>query len=83
MCNPDDSGHCDPNILRHHVSPLQTQPALVGWLSVLECAFWGFLPLFALLHLFPLFRLFVTSFAEGPGRQQGIPSLLHFNYAHP
>ena len=34
--------------------------ALVGWLSVLECAFWGFLPLFALLHLFPVFRLFVT-----------------------
>ena len=34
--------------------------ALVGWLSVLECAFWGFLPLFALLHLFPQFRLFVT-----------------------
>ena len=34
--------------------------ALAGWLSVLECAFWGFLPLFALLHLFPLFRLFVT-----------------------
>ena len=27
--------------------------ALVGWLSVLECTFWGFLPLFALLHLFP------------------------------
>ena len=24
MCNPDDSGHCDPDILRHHVSPLQT-----------------------------------------------------------
>ena len=37
--------------------------ALVGWLSVLECAFWGFLPLFALLHLFPLFRLFVTHMA--------------------
>ena len=35
--------------------------ALVGWLSVLECTFWGFLPLFALLHLFPLFHLFVTS----------------------
>ena len=31
----------------------------MGWLSVFECAFWGFLPLFALLHLFPLFRLFV------------------------
>ena len=27
--------------------------ALVGWLSVLECAFWGFLLLFALLYLFP------------------------------
>ena len=34
--------------------------ALVGRLSVLECAFWGFLLLFALLHLFPLLRLFVT-----------------------
>ena len=34
--------------------------ALVGRLSVLECAFWGFLLLFALLHLFPLVRLFVT-----------------------
>ena len=34
--------------------------ALAGWLSVLECAFWGFLLLFALLHLFPLMRLFVT-----------------------
>ena len=34
--------------------------ALVGGLSVLECAFWGFLLLFALLHLFPLLRLFVT-----------------------
>ena len=32
----------------------------MGWLSVLERAFWGFLLLFALLHLFPLFRLFVT-----------------------
>ena len=31
--------------------------ALVGWLSVLECALWGFLPLFTLLHLFPLSRL--------------------------
>ena len=29
-------------------------------LFVLECAFWGFLPLFPLLHLFPLLRLFVT-----------------------
>ena len=27
---------------------------LVGRLSVLECAFWGFLLLFALLNLFPL-----------------------------
>ena len=34
--------------------------ALVGRLSVLERAFWGFLLLFALLHLFPLLRLFVT-----------------------
>ena len=34
--------------------------ALVGWLSVLECAFWGFLPMFTLLHLFPLSRLSVT-----------------------
>ena len=34
--------------------------ALVGWLSVLECAFWGFLPLFTQLHLFPLSRLSVT-----------------------
>ena len=33
--------------------------ALVGRLSVLECAFWGFLLLFALLHLFPLLRLFL------------------------
>ena len=24
MCNLDDSGHCDPDISRHHVSPLQT-----------------------------------------------------------
>ena len=29
--------------------------ALVGRLSVLECAFWDFLLLFALLHLFPLY----------------------------
>ena len=35
--------------------------ALVGWLSALECAFWDFLLLFALLHLFPLLRLFVTT----------------------
>ena len=34
--------------------------ALIGWLSVLECAFWGFLLLLALLHLFPLLCLFVT-----------------------
>ena len=40
--------------------------ALVGWLSVLECASWGFLPLFALLHLFPLYRLFVTA-SVSPG----------------
>ena len=33
--------------------------ALVDRLSVLECAFWGFLLLFALLHLFPLLRLFL------------------------
>ena len=37
--------------------------ALVGRLSVLGCAFWGFLLLFALLHLFPLLRLFVTQIA--------------------
>ena len=35
--------------------------ALTGRLSVLECAFWGFLLLFALLHPFPLLRVFVTS----------------------
>ena len=34
--------------------------ALMDRISVLECAFWGFLLLFALLHLFPLLRLFVT-----------------------
>ena len=34
--------------------------ALEGRISILECAFWGFLLLFALLHLFPLLRLFVT-----------------------
>ena len=33
---------------------------LAGRLYVLECAFWGFLLLFVLLHLFPLLRLFVT-----------------------
>ena len=27
----------------------------------LECAFWGFPPLFALLHLFPPLPLFVTN----------------------
>ena len=43
--------------------------ALVGRLSVLECAFWGFLLLFALLHLFPLLRLFVTTCrSEGPNQ---------------
>ena len=31
-----------------------------GLVFVLECAVWGFLPLFVLLHLFPLFRVFVT-----------------------
>ena len=36
--------------------------ALVGWLSVLECAFWGVLPLFGLLHLFSLLCLFVTPY---------------------
>ena len=35
--------------------------ALVGRLSVLECALWGFLLLFVLLNLFPLLRLFVTN----------------------
>ena len=39
----------------------------MGRLSVLECAFWGFLLSFALLHLFPLLRLFVTRFTcNGP-----------------
>ena len=38
--------------------------ALVGRLSVLECAFWGFLLLFALLHLFPLLRLFATPYTS-------------------
>ena len=33
---------------------------IVGRLSVLKCAFWGFLLLFAPLQLFPLLRLFVT-----------------------
>ena len=33
---------------------------LVGRLSVLECSLWGFLLLFALVHLFPLLCLFVT-----------------------
>ena len=37
--------------------------ALMGRLSVLKCAFWGFLLSFALLHLFPPLRLFVTYFA--------------------
>ena len=40
--------------------------ALVDRLSVLECAFWGFLLLFALLHLFPLLRLVVTLGAAPP-----------------
>ena len=34
--------------------------ALVGRLSVVKCAFWGSLLLFALSHLFHLLRLFVT-----------------------
>ena len=34
--------------------------ALMGRLSILECAFWGFLLLFALLHLFTPLRHFVT-----------------------
>ena len=34
--------------------------ALAGRLSVLECALWGFLLFPALLHPFPLLRLFVT-----------------------
>ena len=38
-----------------------------GPLSVLECVLWGFLLLFALLHLFELLLLFVTqSTARGP-----------------
>ena len=37
--------------------------ALGGWLSVLGLTFRGFLPLFALLLLFPLFRIFVTRMA--------------------
>ena len=41
--------------------------ALVGRLSVLECAFSGFLLLFALLHLFPLLRLFLTWTLVGIG----------------
>ena len=44
--------------------------ALVGRLSVLECAFGGFLLLFALLHLFLLLRLFETYGA-------GIPPIPH------
>ena len=44
--------------------------ALVGWLSVLQCAFWGFLLLFALLHLFPLLRLYVTQTRAGNHRKQ-------------
>ena len=33
----------------------------MGQLSVLECAFWGFLLLLALFHLFPQLRLFVAT----------------------
>ena len=39
---------------------LRCWSALVGRLFVLECAFWGFLLLFALLHLCPLLRLLVS-----------------------
>ena len=42
--------------------------ALVGRMSVLECAFWGFLLSFALLHLFPLLHLFVTLCYNGGNR---------------
>ena len=42
--------------------------ALVGRLSGLECAFWGFPRLLALLHLFPLLRLFVTNAQWEPTR---------------
>ena len=47
--------------------------ALVGQLSVLQCAVWGVLLLFALLQLFPLLRLFVTKAVQGPfcGQQAG------------
>ena len=41
--------------------------ALVGRLSVLECASWTLLLLFALLHLFPVFHLFVKQLEAGPG----------------
>ena len=44
---------------------LRCWSALVGRLSVLECAFWGFLLSFVLLHLFPLLRLFVTQSEKG------------------
>ena len=39
---------------------LRRWSALMGWLSVLQCAFWGFLPLLTLIHHFPLSRLSVT-----------------------
>ena len=38
--------------------------ALVGRLSVLDRTFWGFPLLFALLHLFPPLRLFVTHLSQ-------------------
>ena len=47
-------------------------PVLMGRLSALECAFRSFLLLFALLHLFPLLRLFVTYMYPN---QRLIPSL--------
>ena len=42
--------------MNHVYTPdrVTTAAALVASLSVLECAFWGFLPLFTLLHLFAL-----------------------------
>ena len=43
----------------------------MGRLSVLECAFfWEFPLLFALLHLFPSLRLFVTVKCRRPKRQE-------------
>ena len=38
--------------------------ALVGGLSILESAFWGFPLLLALLHLFPVLCLFVTRYSR-------------------